>query len=96
VTPALLRVPARIAVHSLGRSLAAAAARSAPGPRPAVLTGERPRTHRETHTVFFDYHASRRAFLDEDDSGCTDQPEDEAPPPAETPSRPVPAYAEGW
>jgi hypothetical protein len=67
-----------------------------PAARPAVLTGERPKTHRETHTVFFDDHASRRAFRDEDDSQCTPEPEDEARPPAETPSRPVPDWAEGW
>jgi hypothetical protein len=64
-----------------------------PAARPAVLTGERPKTHRETHTVFFDYHASRRAFLDEvyfDDDGNRTMP-DGTPLPAETPSRPVPA-----
>jgi hypothetical protein len=72
------------------------ASRSEPPARTAVLIGERPKTHRETHTVFFDYHASRRAFLDEDYTGCTDEPEDEAPPPAAAPSRPVPAWAEGW
>jgi hypothetical protein len=57
-----------------------------------------PKTHRETHTVFFDYHASRRAFLDEvyfDDDGNRTMA-DGAPLPAETPSRPVPAWAEGW
>jgi hypothetical protein len=43
--------------------------------RPAVLTSRPPQTHQETNTVFFDYHASRRAFLDEDYSQCT--PEDE-------------------
>jgi hypothetical protein len=67
-----------------------------PAARPAVRTGERPKTHCETHTVFFDYDASRRAVLDEDDSQCIDEPEEEAPQPAETPSRPVPAWAEGW
>jgi hypothetical protein len=47
-----------------------------PVTRAAVLTSRPPRTHCETHTVFFDYHASRRAFLDEDYTQCT--PDDEA------------------
>jgi hypothetical protein len=51
-----------------------------PVTRLGVLTSRPPQTHQETNTVFFDYHASRRAFLDEDYSQCT--PEDE--PAAET------------
>jgi hypothetical protein len=31
-----------------------------PAARPALLSDGPPRTHRETHTVFFDYHVSRR------------------------------------
>jgi hypothetical protein len=76
------------AYQALRRGRRGAAAAAAPMPRghvfdravtavtrPAVLTSRPPQTHQETNTVFFDYHASRRAFLDEDYSQCT--PEDE-------------------
>jgi hypothetical protein len=38
-------------------------------PRATVLTEAPPRTHREAQAVFFDYHASRRAALEEITTG---------------------------
>jgi hypothetical protein len=69
--------------HRAYRALCRSRRRSARAPRHAavdrpapdvartrLLTGQPPRTHEQSNTVFFDYHAARRAVLDEDDSQC--------------------------
>jgi hypothetical protein len=64
------RAPRKAVVDRPLRPLHRGVEDSAPGTRTPLLTGRPPRTHEESNTVFFDYHAARRAVLDEDDSQC--------------------------